>query len=282
MNLVPILKYVGAGVVGAAVGSALTYFFLDRHLEKKWQAIADEQVASVKDHYKIIRKEGELSDPENLVAREQHRGEDFNENYPKDAQELKELADALVDAGYVTVSEELEGGASDEQIIAKLKKRQEIEDFDDFQVKDVIDQNVFNRQIPTGPDGAPNDPRFPYVISIDEFAAPEDDQHAAYDTVTITYYAGDKTLLDSQGGIELDVNGVVGVENLTKFGHLSEDENIVYVRNERLAIMFEVVRIEEGYAASRGMSYDPDEEDGHIKARRKSKARQATAEFKES
>ena len=78
----------------------------------------------------------------------------------------------------------------------------------------------------------------PYIISADEFLNTE----VGYEQFTLTYFQGDETLVDQADTIVESVEKTVGVANLSKFGHLSEDENIVYIRNERLNWDFEVVR----------------------------------------
>lgn len=261
-----ILKYLAAGGVGLLVGAGGTYLGLNRYLAKKWQAIADEQVLSVKENYRIIRKEGILADPENLVTMPREE-EPVKATYPTDPAALQALADELVDAGYVPVRDAIESGASDEELIQKLADRREEER------RAPVTRNAFDNPIPEGADGYPRDPNHPYVITIDEWAAPEDDMFDAFETVTIKYFAGDSTLLDSKGGIELDVDNLVGVANLMRFGDGSQDPDVVYIRNERLSLHLEVIRLAEGYAESRGLSFDPEEEDGHSRARAKFKKR---------
>lgn len=79
----------------------------------------------------------------------------------------------------------------------------------------------------------------PYVIHRTEYEQGE----AGYSQSTLTYYAGDDILTDDH-----DVP-IYNKEYLTgelKFGHGSEDPNIVYVRNERLDADYEVL-LDHGY-----------------------------------
>lgn len=83
----------------------------------------------------------------------------------------------------------------------------------------------------------------PYILHHDEFMAAE----TSYNQITITWYEGDNVLSDEEDKpIDL-VEEVVGHDNL-QFGHGSGDENIVYIRNDRLEIDFEVTRSEGKYA----------------------------------
>jgi len=80
-------------------------------------------------------------------------------------------------------------------------------------------------------------PNLPYVVPVHVFMANE----MGFSQVTLTFYEGDHILADDQDDPVEDVESTVGMRNLV-FGHLSNDENVVYVRNERLTLDFEVCR----------------------------------------
>lgn len=83
----------------------------------------------------------------------------------------------------------------------------------------------------------------PYVISLAEFSNDEED----FDKVTIRYFEADDTLVGELQKDPLPIESV-GAKNLIRFGVGSEDENIVYVRNETLEIDFEIIKDEGSYA----------------------------------
>lgn len=78
----------------------------------------------------------------------------------------------------------------------------------------------------------------PYVISFEEFFETNNE----YDKCSIGYYADDETLVDEVDDLVDDPNYIVGPVALSKFGYLSQDPDIVYVRNDNLAIDYEIVR----------------------------------------
>lgn len=80
----------------------------------------------------------------------------------------------------------------------------------------------------------------PYVISPDEFGEFED-----YDTISLTYYA-DQVLVDDGGDKIEDVDDVVGMESLTRFGEYEDDS--VFVRNDRLRCDYEILMDERTYS----------------------------------
>ncbi|HMS83595.1 MAG TPA: hypothetical protein PKD12_08095 [Nitrospira sp.] len=104
---------------------------------------------------------------------------------------------------------------------------------------------------------------YPYVIHHDEYVINEDE----HEQVTLTYYSGDDVLADERDQVMPDREAVVGLENLEKFGHGSEDPNVVYVCNPRLEVDYEVVRSEGKFATEvHGFS---DDELSHSVGRRR-------------
>jgi len=92
----------------------------------------------------------------------------------------------------------------------------------------------------------------PYIISLEEFS----EEHPEYDKSTIYYYVSDDTLTDENEEIMDDIPGTVGDEALDLFtvdddGHASGD--VVYVRNERLAIDYEIVGLYKSYKETMGI-----------------------------
>lgn len=83
---------------------------------------------------------------------------------------------------------------------------------------------------------ANRDADIPYVIHYDEFMENEH-QH---EQVTLTYYETNQVLVDDKDEPLNDMD-IVGVENLTRFGYGSNDENVVYIRNETIGIDIELV-----------------------------------------
>jgi hypothetical protein len=83
----------------------------------------------------------------------------------------------------------------------------------------------------------------PYVIPVHIFMSND----VGYSQETLTYYLGDQILSDDEDDVIEDIDATVGLRNLL-FGHLSNDENVVYVRNEILTLDFEICKSELSYA----------------------------------
>lgn len=84
----------------------------------------------------------------------------------------------------------------------------------------------------------------PYIIHLDEFR----ENTVEHDQVTYTYYESDDVMSDSRDQkIEEPLDETFGLGNLLKWGHGSNDSNIVYIRNERLGLDFEILRDRGSY-----------------------------------
>lgn len=86
-----------------------------------------------------------------------------------------------------------------------------------------------------------HDPSQPYVISPEDFG-----EYDEYDCISLVYYS-DKILAEKDEIVE-DVENTVGFDSLNHFGDFEEDA--VHVRNDRLKIDYEILRVEEKYSDS--------------------------------
>lgn len=109
------------------------------------------------------------------------------------------------------------------------------------------------------------DPSKPFIISFEEYLENTAEKH------TLTYYEGDDTLCDQGENVipDEDIEGLIGPDALIKFGTRSDDPHIVYVRNMKNGVDYEVVRNLGSYKLLvAGMREDVQEE-GRIERRRK-------------
>lgn len=79
----------------------------------------------------------------------------------------------------------------------------------------------------------------PYLIPPEECGEFDD-----YQIIGMTYFS-DGTLVDDNGDLVEDIEGTVGVENLSRFGEYEDDA--IHVRNDRLKCDYEVVRDQKTY-----------------------------------
>lgn len=81
-------------------------------------------------------------------------------------------------------------------------------------------------------------PDLPYVISHEEYKNNE----SGFQQIAIAYYEEDGILTDPADRPIDDDEGTVGKDNLMRFGHGSGDPRVVYIRNPREEVEFEVVK----------------------------------------
>lgn len=178
---------------GVAIGGGAGYFVTKKILEQRFEADLNEQIAEVKEYYKLLRKDGEYSQ---LV---------------KPAEELVELPKY-------------------EDVISEYSGEEETEEEETVMVEPESDEE--------------RNPDEPYVISVDEYM----NDHEEYDKNTVTYFEADDVLVDEREQVIPDVEQTVGTDSLTKFGHMSNDNKVVYVRNERLEADFEILLDTRSYS----------------------------------
>lgn len=87
----------------------------------------------------------------------------------------------------------------------------------------------------------------PIIISPDEFG-----EAFGYETVSLSYYAGDNVLTDELDEIIYDVEGTVGSDFASHFGEYEDDS--VHVRNDKLKIDYEILLDPSSYAALKDKS----------------------------
>jgi hypothetical protein len=88
-------------------------------------------------------------------------------------------------------------------------------------------------------------PNIPYIIHQDEFLLNE----SGYEQSSLIYYAEDDILVD-EDDTSTPLNNrenLIGPEALRRFGHGSDDYNIVHVRNSRLELEYVINRVPESW-----------------------------------
>lgn len=83
---------------------------------------------------------------------------------------------------------------------------------------------------------APNELTEPYIITMEQFA----DAEPYFDKVTLRYQTDDGELMDEMSSLFVNVDDTIGQDNLSLF--LESDEDVMYVRDERTSIDYEVIK----------------------------------------
>lgn len=225
---------IGAGVLGITVGFAVGYKYAEKKLFKGFEEHLQQQLDAARRNFeREVKYTNKYSTPAEAVKDLITEGPENAEAAAQTQQVIDETDRLLEEHGYIQVTEEV---AVERNVFVNGQPMQD--DFD------------YERE------AALRSPEQPYVISHDEFLEnlPEHGQ------VTITYYVGDDTLADERDEPITDIDYVVGTQNLAKFGYGSRDSNIVYVRNEKTDLDFEILR-SEGKFAEEVLGYREDRSD---------------------
>lgn len=195
------------GVVGLAIGAVAAAHIVRGRLASKYNQMAQDEIDEMRTHY--AQKE---------LAREQK----------------PELDKVVEELGYIPSETE----KPNQPHVALVPKEEG--------TTEVVEEtrNVFETVVEDAPPEWDYETEkrtrgdVPFIIHKDEFT---ENEHS-FDQVTYTYYEEDDVLADVRDSIVSDVDGVVGLENLQKFGHGSGDPSIVYIRNVKLELDCEIVR----------------------------------------
>jgi hypothetical protein len=206
-----------------------------KRLEAKYEKIADDEIEKMRDHYRqlSIALEGQVQRRRPLEELIVERGYAQSGNNQKESDETSEPytpeEQAAIDEVNAQFPEEEEDDEEDED-------PEPIRVVPEQQVTNVFTSRVGEWDYAVEVKSRKRD--LPYIIHIDEFRQNE----LEHEQVTYTYYEVDDVLSDERNTTIDDIHEVIGLHNLGRWGHGSEDENIVYVRNELLHLDAEVIR----------------------------------------
>ena len=82
----------------------------------------------------------------------------------------------------------------------------------------------------------------PYAITESQFVDEDED----YDKITVLYY-DNGVITDDSYDVMDDIDTVIGLNNLSCFGYGSSDKDVLYVRNDKLKIDYEILRQNADY-----------------------------------
>jgi len=206
-------------VLGAGIGSAITYFIV----KDKYEVMLDE----IENNYEnvINNKDDEIA-KELLDSDNTSYNKTVNDKYTESSKEYKETQEQLIND---ILKNEGEQYKKDVIQINKLEK-DKLED-----IAKKYKHNIMNQEINYDP----------HIISIEEFI--ESDNN--YDKVSLFYYNEDDILTEENEEIITNRLELIG-DSLDEFGILSDNSDVVYVRNDKISTDFEIVRLNDSYQES--------------------------------
>lgn len=202
--------------VGGAIGTALGYHIAQRKLNEEYRAIVDKEIIEAQKYYASMYKREAFSSP-NLVMKETD-----SEDSARHIEEDSEIVEDIIEEE--EYDKETRGLAlNNHTMIEKPNPR----------------RKYYSNNIKNMGDLPERNENEPYILTFEEFM---DDGRDNRIQATLTYYEDDDILADDREAPVEDIENTVGPDALTHFGYGSNDPHIVYVRNERLDIDFEIIR----------------------------------------
>ena len=213
---------------GAAIGSVVTWMVI----KTKYEQISKEEIESVREEYqrltKIMRMEidacrkATAAHTKDKDAVDEDEDENENDGYPyDDDRDFTEKEKEQVE--YYKITSRYRGSYNENN-----------------EIKEEGEEN--------GDDEVPYI-NGPYVITPEDFAS----SPPGYNCCPLDYYK-DGVLADGWG-VQMDVEETIGKEALDHFGEYVDD--VVYVRNERLELDYEVTRDPRTYKEAERAYSDP-------------------------
>lgn len=258
-------------VIGVVAGATGGYLFAKKKLDSFYADRASEEILQAKEFYAALNKvdveSGDILSPMEVLEK----------THPEAAASLREYRGEKTDVTEEELIAEAKGEQGgpwdDEMDAAQLAKAEArlLRDRPDaiVETKTVTVeeyQETPGRNVFTDPhfeleeEAKHRTPHRPYVISYDEYFAAEKE----YDTISLTYYEEDDTLVDEKDSPISDVDKTIGDESLARFGHGSKDNNVVYVRNDKMESDFEITRSTGSYLVE-VLGLDPEPEPNSLK-----------------
>lgn len=233
---------VGGAIIGSAIGFAVGYKIRRKAIENHYYEVAGSEIEEMRVVFENLKKkhEDELSQSRENEARMRVR---LHEEMTGPKPELDGMMETLgykvkdpatKDATYVD--------PEDVEVIRPAKKIP----LSEVEIRSEDVRNVFDRPKMGEWDYAvevkSRSPEMPYIIHEDEHEAGE----KGYDQVSLTLYEDDDVLADEDDTIV--EHNIVGMHNLTRFGHGSKNPNLLYVRNDELETDYEIAKSAGSYA----------------------------------
>lgn len=231
--------------LGTAVGAYAGHRLSLHILQSAYQQLLEAEVASTREYYKKLNEQKTMTDShaaETLVkvlVPEKVSLDKAVERVPREAARAMTQYRGIApvptenDANFVPARSALFSDTGDLPTLNEVTRS--VFDKDETDLAERIALEVRDRS-----------EDFPYIISKEEFFenVPEHEQD------TLTYYEGDGVLAETDDSVVLadDIDWMIGNYNLPRFGHRSDDPNVLYVRNHVKGMDFEIVRHTGKYA----------------------------------
>jgi hypothetical protein len=258
LNRAKVQFYLLGMVVGGITGAAVTYKLVSEKMKTKYSQIADEEIDEMRRHYREKTRAAEATAAkrplEDLI---EEQGYSSSENTTSDSPPM------AVQPPVAVVRESQDGEADDEADGDVDDEDAEDEDAEEeppfSEVRRIFQEEQRQRALWVAPEWNYHEelrkrsPDAPYVIHYDER------HEMSYQDMTLTYWDKDDVLSNERDEVidPDERSALIGEDTLNRFGHGSGDRDIVFARNDKMELIFEICRSPNSFAEEvHGFSHD--------------------------
>lgn len=227
---VPVLMRAVVPAIAMSAGVAVGYLVAIRKLQGKYAQALEEEIEKTKNFYATLNKvsnDGTPVTPQDLVEDEPVVFDDARAQKLVGRILAADADEAL--AEYQGEGAEVAESATDNVFVNNA----DVDDLFDYEEEKALRTKTA-----------------PYIITHDEYFEAELD----YDQSRLTYFQEESVLVTEEDQTIDDVEAMVGEKHLTMFGRWSKDPMIVFVRNPRLKMDFEIVTDDGSFLEAIGLS----------------------------
>lgn len=168
---------------------------------------------------------------------------ELQERKSKSGEQSEETPESILEEAFEKERTAVVGLPNDQK---KVKPKSKKEFVDYSKIRTVADvRESLGIVTPEDPAVAVVDNRRPFLISVDDYY-----NDNRFVKSSLTYFDQDETLSDDSDEIISSVDEVIGEGTLDRFGELSGDPDMVYVRNSHIGVDYEITRVMDSYKIS--------------------------------
>jgi hypothetical protein len=224
--------------MGATAGGMAAFAIAYRKAETKYSKIADEEIEEMREHYQAkslaLEADKGKGDLEEIVKERGYSSpESQSVPQPMAIQPPLKVVEEAAEAVEGSVDLDAPENASIKAQVGEPEPR------------NIFQQAETTHEWDWEAERRSRRPNKPYVVHADERHEIEE-----YHDVSLTYYEVDDVLCDDRDEIvdPADRDELIGEANLERFGHGSGDASVVYIRNDKLEILYEVIKSPNSFA----------------------------------
>lgn len=230
-------------VVGSfAVGLGMGYLIAKAHWREKYDLLAQKEIDEAREYYQKAKMAHEAQVKRPLVEVVEYLGyTKVEEPRPESEPDVEETGAEDPIAANEEMAEAEASGREDQVVIPHVVGVNRVDTPPPMvgpQTGDIWDYEVELAQRAANPGR-------PYIIHVDEYGELNADE--GYNTVCLTLYEDDNVLADERDEVIDNVDELVGLDNLQKFGHGTDNFDALLIRNELLKEDIEILKAKGSY-----------------------------------